>query len=163
MNENRISIEFTAAQVKAINEAIQTLADNFQPVLIALEAEDKKNLAKIGEKSVSFVEKTGQYVETAAEFTPPFIDAAEMKKDLQAFNTLNDFLRPLQQIVRNLDDTATLCGSEALLASLAYYNSVRVAAKMNVPKAATVYDDLSQRFEGQKAKRNKPEVPKING
>lgn len=160
MNENRISIQLSNADVTAINDAIQTLADKLQPILIALEMADKKNLAKLGERSVSFVAKTMQYVDSDAEFLPAFIDVGEMKKDFQAFNTLNSFLRPLRQIVGNLDDTATLCGSEAILASLAYYNSVKLAARMNTPKASTIYDDLSQRFEAQKARKTKPETLK---
>lgn len=94
------------------------------------------------------------------EFLPAFVDVAEMLKDFTGFNVLNGFLRPLQQITRNLDDTATLCGSEAILASLAYYNSVKQAVKMNVPKASAIYDDLSQRFEAQKARKIKPEAVK---
>lgn len=160
MNENRISISLSQADVDVINQAIATLGAKFQPILIALEAEDKKNLAKLGEKSVSFVEKSLLYAESDAEFLPAFVDAAEMLKDWTAFNLLNGFLRPLQQITRNLDDTATLCGSEASLASLAYYNSVRQAVKLNVPKASTIYDDLSQRFEAQKARKIKPEAVK---
>jgi hypothetical protein len=160
MNENRISISLSQADVEAINQAITTLAEKFQPILIALEADDKKNLAKLGEKSVAFVEKTMQYTESNTEFLPAFIDAAEMKKDFTAFNVLNGFLRPLQQITKNLDDTATLCGSEAILASLTYYNSVRQAVKMSVPNASAIYDDLSQRFEAQKARKIKPEAPK---
>lgn len=161
MNENRISIELSAGEIAKINEAIQVLTDTLQPVLIALDADDKRSLAKLGERSISFVEKSAQYAETDAEFLPSFVDAGEMKKDWQAFRTLNDLLRPLQQIVRNLDDTATLCGSDAYLAALAYYNSVRLAAKMNVPKAATVSDDLSQRFEAQRANKPKPPVPPV--
>jgi hypothetical protein len=160
MNENRISISLSQADVEAINQAITTLAEKFQPILIALEADDKKNLAKLGEKSVAFVEKTMQYTESNTEFLPAFIDAAEMKKDFTAFNVLNGFLRPLQQITKNLDDTATLCGSEAILASLTYYNSVRQAVKMSVPNASAIYDDLSQRFEAQKARKIKPEAAK---
>lgn len=156
MNENRVSISLSQADITAINAAIATLAEKFQPILIGLEADDKKNLAKLGEKSVSFVEKSMQYAESNAEFLPAFIDAAEMKKDFAAFNVLNGFLRPLLQITKNLDDTATVCGSEAILASLAYYNSVRQAAKMSVPNASAIYDDLSQRFEAQKAPKNKP-------
>ena len=160
MNENRISISLSQADIEAINQAIATLAEKFQPILIALEADDKKNLAKLGEKSVAFVEKSMQYTESNTEFLPAFIDAAEMKKDFTAFNLLNGFLRPLQQITKNLDDTATLCGSEAILASLAYYNSVRQAVKMSVPNASAIYGDLSQRFEAQKARKIKPEALK---
>jgi hypothetical protein len=159
MNENRISISLTDAEIKTINDAIQILADKLQPILIALEAGDKKNLAKIGEKSISFVDKVTQYAKTNPEFLPPFINADELKKDFEAFTVLNNFLRPLNQITKNLDDTATLCGSEAILAALGYYNSVGQAKKMGVPNAATIYEDLSQRFEAQKAKKNKPTIP----
>ena len=114
MNENRISIQISNADAKAINDAIAVINEKLQPILIALDAGDKRNLAKIGEKSVSFVDKIIQYAETNAEFLPAFVDVAEMKKDYEAFNTLNGFLRPLMQITKNLDDTATLCGSEAI-------------------------------------------------
>ncbi len=116
-------------------------------------------MAKLGEKSVSFVEKTIQYSESNPEFVPPYMSAAEMKKDYTGFNQLNAFLRPLAQLVSNIDDTATLCGSEAMGQVSAYYNSTKLAAKMNVPNAQTIYEDLSQRFEAQKAKRLKPPTP----
>lgn len=160
MNENRISIEISEADAAAIVGAIATLTEKLQPILIALDAEDKKNLAKLGEKSVAFVEKSVQYADANKEFLPPFIDVAELKRDYAAFKTLYEFLRPLQQITKNLDDTATLCGSEAVLACLAYYNSVKQAAKMKVPNASAIYDDLSQRFEAQKAKRVSPKAVK---
>ena len=160
MNENRISISLSEADVTAINEAINTLAEKLQPILIALEAEDKRMLGKLGEKSVSYVDKTVQYSQSNPEFLPAYIDAAEFKKDYEAFNILNSFLRPLTQIVRNLDDTATLCGSEALSAGNAYYGSVKQGAKMGVPNAKAIYDDLSQRYEAQKARKLKPETIK---
>jgi len=46
-----------------------------------------------------------------------------------------------------LDDTITVAGSEAYIAALAFYKSVKVAATMNVPGAQEIYDDLSKRFE----------------
>ena len=160
MNENRISIQLSQTDITEINDAIATLAAKLQPILIALEADDKKSLAKIGGKGVSFVDKTVQYAINNSEFLPPFISSEELKKDFDAFNMLNNFLRPLMQITKNLDDTATLCGSEAILAALAYYNSVKQAVKMGVPNAKTIYDDLSIRFEAQKARKLKPETPK---
>ena len=81
----------------------------------------------------------------------------EMKKDFDAFSILNNFLRPLAQITRNLEDTAMLCGSEAYSAGLIYYGSVKQAAKVNVPKAKAIADDLSTRFESQKVKKKKAE------
>jgi ABC-type uncharacterized transport system involved in gliding motility auxiliary subunit len=157
MNENRISLDISQVDMDAINLAIQTLADKLQPLLIALEAADRQSLAKMKDKSVPFLEKIVQYVQSNPEFVPIFLNTEEMKKDFKAFTILNNFLRPLAQITRNLEDTSMLCGSEAYLAGLVYYSSVKQAAKVNVPKAQAIADDLSTRFEAQKLKKSKAE------
>jgi len=48
-----------------------------------------------------------------------------------------------------LNDTIMLSGSEAYVAALAFYKSVKVAASMNVAGAQPIYEDLKKRFEGQ--------------
>jgi hypothetical protein len=156
MNENSISLDIKESDVVEITQAIQVLAEKLQPLLIALEASDRQSLAKMKDKSVPFLEKIIQYIESNPEFVPVFLNTDEMKKDFNAFTVLNKFLRPLAQITRNLEDTAMLCGSEAYSAGLIYYGSVKQAAKVNVPKAKAVADDLSVRFEAQKVSKKKP-------
>jgi hypothetical protein len=160
MEVSRISIELSPADIEVINWAIATLAAKLQPWLIALEDGDKKNLAKLCEKSVSFVEMALLYAEADTEILPDFVDVAEMRRNFTAFTLLSEFLRPLRQIIRNLDDTAALCGSEAISASLAYYNSVRHAVEMNAPNASVIHDDLTPLFEAQKPRKHKPEAVK---
>jgi hypothetical protein len=160
MNENSISLDIKESDVIEITKAIQVLAEKLQPLLIALEASDRQSLAKMKDKSVPFLEKIIQYIESNPEFVPIFLNTDEMKKDFNAFTVLNNFLRPLAQITRNLEDTAMLCGSEAYSAGLIYYGSVKQAAKVNVPKAKAVADDLSVRFEAQKVRKNKAKSDK---
>jgi hypothetical protein len=156
MNENRISIKLLPEDIADINAAIQTLQTKLSPYLIALDGEDKRALAKMKDKSVPFVEKVLQYMETNPEFTPAYVDKGEIKKDYDAFGGLNNVLRPLLQIVSNLEDTAFLCGSETYTSTLAYYGNVKQASKMNVPNARAIYDDLKVRFEAQAAKPVEP-------
>ena len=52
----------------------------------------------------------------------------------------------MEQQNSSLVDTIMLCGSEAYKAALAYYNSVKQGAKMNVTAAASIYSDLKKRF-----------------
>ena len=47
---------------------------------------------------------------------------------------------------------AMQAGFEAMEVALAYYNSVKEAAKRNAPGAQTIYEDLRSRFTGQKTK-----------
>lgn len=159
MNENRISITITAADKSTIEASLTTLKNLFDQFLIALNPDDKKSLAKMKDKSLPFVEKALQYADTNPEFVPAYLNVNEADKDLAAFKVLNEFLRQLQQMVSNLEDTSTLAGSEAYQAALAYYGSVRHAVKMNVPNAQAIYDDLSVRFEAQKAKPITPPTP----
>jgi hypothetical protein len=159
MNENRISIEIPQADIDAVNAAVQVLMTKLQPFLVALEVGDKQSLAKMKDKSLPFMEKSLQYVNSNPEFVPAFLETNEMKKDYVAFTTLNNILRPLMQIVSNLEDTSVLCGSEAYQAALAFYNSVKLAKKLNVLGADAIYQDLSVRFEAQKAKISQKPKP----
>lgn len=150
--ENRISFKITAAQKKEIEDAIKVLADKLQPMLIALDNKEKQSLAKISDKSIPFADKVMQYMTSNPEFVPSFVNVTETEDDYQAFTILREFLRPIAQITDNLDDTAVMAGSETWLSALAYYNSVKAAAKLGVPNANAIYDDLRVRFEQQKAK-----------
>lgn len=144
--DNRIAIQIPEADVTEINAAIETLKTKLQPYLIALTPEDRKMLPKMSDKTIPFVDKALDYAQNSPQFAPQYMNVPEMKIDLDALNTLTEFYRPLEQIISGLDDTMMLSGSEAYIAALSYYNSVKMAAKMNVPAAKPIYDDLKERF-----------------
>jgi hypothetical protein len=50
------------------------------------------------------------------------------------------------QITEFLSDTMAFSGSEAYSAALMFYNSTKNAMKSKIPKAETIYNDLSARF-----------------
>jgi hypothetical protein len=79
-----------------------------------------------------------------------------LNKDVNAVNTLSSILKQLEQVTESIDDTMMLAGSEAYIASLSYYNSVKQGTKMNVPNAKIIYEDLKTRFP-QKSAKTEPE------
>lgn len=152
--ENRVSISITPEDQAAINEAIQTLRTKLLPYLISLSPEERRTLPKISDKTIAFVTKVIGYVTTNPEFSPPYLSAPELKKDVEAVTLLRSFFTPLEQYTIGLDDTMMEAGSEAYVMALSYYNSVKQAAKMNVPVAKSIYEDLRERFP---QKTGKPE------
>jgi hypothetical protein len=110
-------------------------------------------MLKMGDKTVSFVEKTLDYVRSNPEFVPAYMNVYEFEKDTIAVKNLVAMLNPIMQLEQGIDDTEMLAGSESYTAALIYYNSVKQAAKNNVPNAAAIYDDLSKRFDGQGKKK----------
>ena len=159
MNENRISTTLTDIEKTAIRNAIDTLNTLLAPKLITLSATDKKRLAKISDEAIPFVQKVSQYVVSNPEFIPMFGSSEEFAKDYATFTDSREFGRLLSQISGNLDDTAALAGAEADDFARRYYGAVGQAAKMGVPDAQAIYDDLRTRFEAQRVKTPKPVKP----
>jgi hypothetical protein len=120
-----------------------------KPYLVALTPAERQELPKMSDGTAPFVQKTLEYAQTNAGFVPAYIDVKELKIDFDAVEALAQIFRPVEQLYFNLNDTMTLSGSEAYVASLAFYNSVKQAAKINVPGAKAIAEDLRIRFAGQ--------------
>jgi len=136
--------------------AIGDIVSTFKPYLIALTPEERKRIPKMSDATLPFVQKALDYASTNPSFVPAYIDVSELKVDMVAANTLMEVQRPLAQIAQSLDDTMMLCGSEAYIAALAFYNSVKQAAKLKVPGAESIYEDLSTRFAKPTHKTARP-------
>ncbi len=153
MNTNvigkRISFDIPDDDLQAVQAAVQTLMDKLMPHLVSVGAEEKRALAKMGSKSVDFVSKTLNYANTNPQFKPAFVDIDDFSSNVSAFGMLRSLQQPMSQIADMLDDSLTLAGSDALNSALAYYQSIKTAAKLNVPGAATIAEDLAARFAGQ--------------
>ncbi len=144
--ENVISIEIPAEDVQAVKDALNTIQSTLKPYMLALTPEQRKTIPKMSDGTEPFVAKVMDYAVSDPQFVPPFMDVPEMKKDFDAVSQLLPLLRTVEQIDSNLSDTAMMAGSEAYVAALSYYNSVKLASKMNIPGAKAIYDDLSKRF-----------------
>lgn len=152
--ENVLSIQIPESDVKQVIECLNKIQEILKPYLIALSPDERRQLLKMGDKTVPFVDKTLDYVKSNPEFVPIYMDVKEFEKDTLTVKNLITMLNPTIQIEQGLKDTEMLAGSEAYTAALIYYNSVKQAAKNNIPNAAAIYDDLSQRFDGQGKKKN---------
>ena len=153
MNTNVISKRTSFAipndDLQAVQAAVQTLQAKLVPHLVNIGSDEKRALTKMGSKSVDFVSKTLTYANTNPQFKPAFVDIDSFSNDVTAFGVLRSLQQPLSQVADMLDDSMALTGSDAMNAALAYYQSVKTANKLNMPGAATISDDLSQRFAGQ--------------
>lgn len=152
--ENRVSFQISDADKTTIRSAVTLIKTTLQPYLISLTPEERHELAKMSDKSVAFVEKCLNYAKTNPEFAPPYLNVNDLGEDVENVKLLTEIDNPLEQIVTGLDDTIMLAGSEAYTASLAYYNSIKQAAKQNIPNAKNIYEDLRARFPQKGNKKN---------
>lgn len=149
---NQVSIRIAAADLAEINTSIQTLQTKLLPYLVTLSPDDRRQLPKMGDKTVSFVQKAQEYCTQNPDLVPQFLDVAEFDVDITAYEQIRSIYQPLLQVTDSLWDTMLLTGSEAYSASLSFYNFIRNATKSKVQKAETIYNDLSARFPGRPRK-----------
>jgi PHD/YefM family antitoxin component YafN of YafNO toxin-antitoxin module len=150
---NRVTQVIPPEVIAAVTANFNAIKDALQPFIQGLTPEERKTIPKVSNKTISFVTKSDSYTETNANFAPVFMDVKDFSVDVQVLNQLKPLLDMSEQIFSNIDDTLMLAGSEAYLAALMYYNSVKFAAKSGLPDAKPIYEDLSERFPGVKRKK----------
>ena len=147
--DNVVSIVLPPAELQNVLLKLQEISTILKPYLIALTPDERKTIPKMSNKTYTFVEKALDYAHSNPEFAPAYMSVSELQIDLKAVGDLTSILHLLQPMCDNVNDTGMLSGSEAYIAALTYYNSVKHAAKMSVPSAKGIYEDLKKRFEGQ--------------
>jgi hypothetical protein len=149
---NRISFKPSAEQLADVQDKTRALQAALQPLLIELGPDDRRLLPKMSTKTVEFVTKTLEHMRANPDLKPGYVDLDEFANDLEAVGQLRSLLAPLQQIVDLLDDSLMLSGSEAYAAALICYQGVKGAARLNMPGAKVVADDLGRQFVGRPAR-----------
>lgn len=144
--ENVLSVEISKAELQEIKDALAKIRNTLAPYLIALTPEQRMTIPKMSDRTKPFVGKAMGYAVSDAKFVPPYLDIQEMKKDYDLTLALVPIHREIAQLENNISDTQMLAGSEAYVAALNFYNSVKMAEKLNIPGAKSIYEDLKKRF-----------------
>ncbi|MFA8434546.1 MAG: hypothetical protein ACEPOZ_08530 [Marinifilaceae bacterium] len=150
--DNQISFQLSEEEKAQILQAIETLKSVLEPKLITLRPEERRGLSRMGDKTVSFVEKAVDYAAQYPDYMPGFIDINETKIDIESVRTLRQFLTPIESLASQLDDTMALAGSEAYTSALAIYKVLKNAANLGQPGAEEAAKELRYRFPQRRKK-----------
>ena len=128
MTQNLVSLHLTAAEIAAIEAALTTLENAFK-LFIELSADDKRGLARMGDKSEAFCRQTLIVLAQNQQMLPPSFDLAEAENDLTSLDQLRPLIARLRQLMAKADDTETALGSDILSAALEGYAFAKIAGK----------------------------------
>ena len=154
--ENVVSIQIPASDLAEVIAKLNDINSLLKPYLVALTPEQRQQVPKMSDKTQPFVEKVMDYAKSNPEFAPFYMNVGELGIDMKAVHDLTAILQIVRPLCDNLNDTEMMSGSEAYVAALTYCNSVKQAAKLNVPSAKAIHEDLRKRFEGQGPAGKKP-------
>jgi hypothetical protein len=155
MPYNNISAELSAQDLADIQTAVDTIQSKL-PFLINLTVAERRQLFKMGDKSLAFVSNSIVAARQNQTIMPVSFDLPELTRDFELAKALSNVLSNLKQITEEVDDTLLAVGSEAMRSSLNIYDYVKTAAK-HQPGLKTVAEQLGERFKaiGQTNRRNR--------
>jgi len=151
MSYQNITASLSPADIQEIKAAFETIQTKL-PFLVTLSVEERRNLFKMGDKRLAFVNTSLIAAQSNREILPASFDLEEFIRDYQLAATLTEVLIRLRQLTEQVDDTLMAVGSEAMGSSLTVYDYVKTAAK-KTPGLKTIAQQLG---EGFKAIKNKP-------
>lgn len=145
---NQVSVTLSAADLAEIQQSVQTLQQRLI-FLVNLTPEERQAHARLGDKSLAFVEKSLEYAKENPQYVPPFLNVNEFERDMTLISQLRSILRPLGILLEGIDDTIMLAGSESYSAALLFYQSIKMAKTMNFAGTDSIYEELAKRFPGR--------------
>jgi hypothetical protein len=128
MPQNLVSLDLSADQIAAMDQAIATLEALTKP-FITLSADDKNSLVKMGDKSVAFCQQTALVLSQNKDALPAGFDYTEMEDDLAAYAALQGRVLRIREVLAKMDDTQTAIGSDIMVAASEGYALMKLFGK----------------------------------
>jgi hypothetical protein len=150
--ENKHVIPIPPEVLAQAQSHIETALGLLAPYLLPLTPTERHDLPKMGDKTLSFVEKARDYAHQYPQLCPSYLNLDDFDNDLSDATGLRRMHIAAKQLSDDIDDTVLVAGSEAYQAALIFYNAVKAAAEQDVPGAKEVYNDLKTRFPAPKPK-----------
>lgn len=157
--DNLVSVSFTPQELADMDTALTSLETILHGKVINLTPEERRRYAAVSTEMMPWIQKCRRYMSQIPSIVPGYINLTELDADLRARSDIISRLSRSRSILESLDDTWLLLGSDVLTNCLAFYRSVREAAKSNVPGSTGIYQDLAQQFPGNPRSVPRPPNP----
>jgi hypothetical protein len=152
MSQNLISLSLSNDAWSQIDAALTTLEQQFAG-FITLSSEERRTLAKMGDKSEAFCRQTVLVASQNLQLIPASVDVAEAQADLANLDQLRPRLQRLRSLLDRGDDTDMALGSDLYTFSLDAYALLKVAGK------GTGLDALRQAMSVRLGRRSQASNP----
>jgi len=126
VSQNLISLNLSAEQAAAARAHIAQ-AQGALTGLLSMDADTRRSMVHMGDKSQAFVMQTLRVMEQNPRLLPPTIDLAGGLADRAALELLLPLQEELQRFKTLVDDTVAMLGSDMLMVALEGYAQFRLS------------------------------------
>jgi len=143
-----------------LQAALQKLDDAkrlIDPYLVSLTPAERQALSQIGTELMRCLELSHGIAVEYPDLFPAFVKTAAFREEFFITRELREVISKIDGLKENILDTEMLAGNHALDMALAFYNTVKIAARRDIPGARLIYDKLKPAFHsGKQVKKKRP-------
>ena len=147
---NLISIQIPEPVLASVRAHIAAINAELNPYLPDISQDTLEGLPKMSDGREPFVGKALDFSASNPQFNPPYLDVPELRKDLQAYRDLTPIFYELEQITNRVRVAYSAAGSEAYVAALTFYNTLKQAVRVGLAAAKPLLEALRPLFERKK-------------
>ena len=125
---------------------MDTISTTLDTYLQTLTDAQRTSLHSLNVDNKVFVDEALSEVTNNGGILPDAVNAAELRKDVEFFEQLDDLISNLDNMRNQLSDTRRLAGHEAYSMSLTAYTLYKALATAGIPGAQQSADRLGERF-----------------
>ncbi|AMJ66736.1 hypothetical protein [Hymenobacter sp. PAMC 26628] len=125
---NRVTAAIPPADLAQALDLLKQARALLEPYLHPLTPDERKNMVKMGDKSVGFMTKLLDYAANSPAFVPAFVDFDELKQDVGTATDLAPVEQFAAQLALDLGSTVMLAGSEGMTQASPVYQNIRFLA-----------------------------------
>ena len=141
----KIKKRIPLARLRDARLKLDEAAEILEPCLEAVSPPEQQTLVRMGAKSVKFLEVSHELAIKNPELFPSFVKTAFFEEDFFIVRELWTFTNKLNQMRESIRDMEMTAGNNALEAALAFYQTVKFAARRDIPGARVIYEELKPR------------------
>lgn len=143
MTQNLVTLNFTDAQLAAVNAALDELETQLAG-LITLPVATKRSVRKMGRKSEAFCRQALRVLEQNPQIVPPNVSVADALADLDAVDALRPIMARLSRLTDRAEDTEMALGSDVMAMALRGYQLLKITGGSE--GLETLRQQLGERF-----------------
>lgn len=156
MGQNLASVHYTDEQWAPVDGAIDALAAGVRNMMVALGANARRRIVKMGDGSEAFCRKAADVAADNLGVMPRNFDLDEFRRDLATHDALNQRIVRVTQLLEQMRNTEMAFGSDAMVAALEAYSFLKNSEGDGVEELRRA---LGERFAGNGNRKAEPEPP----
>jgi len=137
---------------------LDEVQSKFEPYVVALPEAERQVVAEKGPEYFGFVELAYKFAVEYPELFPAFMETAAFNEEFSAVCEFISLGSKLNRLCHNIRNAEMAAAGTTLETALAFYQTVKIAARHDIPGARAIYEELKSKLPLRKNRRQKKPV-----